>query len=91
MGIYDCFLYCWQNCHLNIINPLSQVDQLSTFSKYCEIQSVTYTLFLQIVEDNSVLGKCRNEVYVEEFFDALQEVHSMQLLHAGYRKTFEKV
>ena len=53
-----------------IINPVTQVDRVSTFSKYCEMQSVTHTLFLQIVDDNSVLGKCRKVVCVEEFFEA---------------------
>ena len=43
------------------------------------------------MEDNSVLGNCRKVVCVEEFSNTLQEVHGKELLHAGYKKTYEKV
>ena len=41
--------------------------------------------------DNSIVGKYRKVVFVENFFSAIKEVHENELLHAGYRKTYEKV
>ena len=38
--------------------------------------------------DNSIVGKYRKVVFVENFFSAIKEVHEN---HAGYRKTYEKV
>ena len=42
-------------------------------------------------EDNSVLGKCRKMVFVEDFYSVISEVHDKDLMHAGYRKTYQKV
>ena len=46
---------------------------------------------LQNVEDNSTVGKYRKVVFVEDFYSKLKDVHEMELLHAGYHKTYEKV
>ena len=47
--------------------------------------------FIQKVEDNSVLGQYRRIAYVEEFYQIIRDVHDKDLLHAGYKKTFDKV
>ena len=44
-----------------------------------------------MAEDTSLLGTCRKVVYVEDFLNTLQEVHNKELLHAGCKKTYEKV
>ena len=42
---------------------------------------------LQNVQDNSLL----NQYYrVVEFFNTIQHIYCNELLHAGYKKTFEK-
>jgi len=43
------------------------------------------------VEDTSVLGQYRRVAYVEEFYSIVHDIHERDLLHAGYKKTFEKV
>ena len=48
-------------------------------------------LKLYKVDDNSVLGKYQRVVYVEEFHEVLHNVHERDLLHAGYKKIYEKV
>ena len=50
-----------------------------------------YSLVFQNVEDNSIMGKYKKVVFVEDMFDVITEVHEKELLHAGYRKTYEKV
>jgi hypothetical protein len=43
------------------------------------------------LEDNTALGENRRVAFVEEFYGLIQEVHEKELLHAGYKKTFNKV
>ena len=43
------------------------------------------------MEDNSVLGQYRRVAYVDEFYSIIHDVHEKDLLHAGYKKTFDKV
>ena len=43
------------------------------------------------MEDTSVLGQYRRVAYVEEFYSIVHDIHERGLLHAGYKKTFEKV
>ena len=43
------------------------------------------------MEDTSVLGQYRRVAYVEEFYSIVHDIHERDLLHAGYKKTFEKV
>ena len=49
-----------------------------------------YMLNFQI-DDNSLLHQHYRVVYVEEFYDTIKQIHCDELLHVGYRKTFEKV
>ena len=37
------------------------------------------------------MGKYRKVAFVEDFYSTSKEVHEKELLHAGYRKTYEKV
>ena len=37
------------------------------------------------------MGKYRKVAFVEDFYSTIKEVHEKELLHAGYRKTYEKV
>ena len=39
----------------------------------------------------TALGENRRVAFVEEFYGLIQEVHEKELLHAGYKKTFNKV
>jgi len=43
------------------------------------------------VDGNSLLHQYCHVVYVEEFYHTIKQIHCDELLHAGYRKTFEKV
>ena len=43
------------------------------------------------MEDNTAPDKYRRVAHVEEFYEIIREVHEKDLLHAGYKKTFEKV
>ncbi|KAL5477494.1 hypothetical protein EMCRGX_G024301 [Ephydatia muelleri] len=44
-----------------------------------------------LVEDNTALDKYRRVAHVEEFYDIIRDVHEKELLHGGYKKTFDKV
>lgn len=54
-------------------------------------QFLSPLFFIKKVEDNSVLGQYRRIAYVEEFYQIIGDVHEKDLLHAGYKKTFDKV
>ena len=43
------------------------------------------------MEDNTALDKYRRVAHVEEFYDIIRDVHEKELLHGGYKKTFDKV
>ena len=47
--------------------------------------------FIRKVEDNSVLGQNWRIAYVEEVYQIIRDVYDKDLLHAGYKKTFNKV
>eukprot|EP00731_Ephydatia_muelleri_P032771 Em0024g315a len=44
-----------------------------------------------LVEDNTALDKYRRVAHVEEFYDIIRDVHEKELLHGGYKKTFDKL
>eukprot|EP00731_Ephydatia_muelleri_P033390 Em0028g65a len=44
-----------------------------------------------LVEDNTALDKYRRVAHVEEFYDIIRDVHEKELLHGGYKKTFDKI
>eukprot|EP00731_Ephydatia_muelleri_P024213 Em0016g484a len=44
-----------------------------------------------LVEDNTALDKYRRVAHVEELYDIIRDVHEKELLHGGYKKTFDKV
>eukprot|EP00731_Ephydatia_muelleri_P011311 Em0006g205a len=41
--------------------------------------------------DDTALDKYRRVAHVEEFYEIICEVHENDLLHTGYKKTFEKI
>jgi hypothetical protein len=43
------------------------------------------------VEDNTALDKYSRVAHVEEFYETIRNVHEKDVLHGGYKKTFEKV
>lgn len=43
------------------------------------------------VDGNSLLQHHYRVIYVEDFYNTIKQIHCDELLHAGYRKTFEKV
>ena len=43
------------------------------------------------MEDNTIMGKYKKVVFVEDFYSTIKEVHEKELFHAGYHKTHEKV
>ena len=43
------------------------------------------------MEDNTALDKYRRVAHVEELYDIIRDVHEKELLHGGYKKTFDKV
>eukprot|EP00731_Ephydatia_muelleri_P021475 Em0014g66a len=47
--------------------------------------------FFDLVEDNTALDKYRRVAHVEEFYDIIRDVHEKELLHGGYKKTFDKI
>lgn len=70
-------------------NDLSVLDLLSVGAR--DLLVVPVKENKENVEDNSILGQYRKVVYVEDFFKTIQDVHEKELLHAGYKKTFEKI
>ncbi|KAL5515422.1 hypothetical protein EMCRGX_G000584 [Ephydatia muelleri] len=44
-----------------------------------------------MVKDNTALDKYRRVAHVEELYDIIRDVHEKELLHGGYKKTFDKV
>ena len=63
---------------------------IKTYIHGCKPRKLTNLSFIGL-EDNTALEKYRRVTHAEEFYEIICEVHEKDLLHAGYKKTFEKV